>query len=126
MDQPRRPDRLWLPLGALAGMAAVALGAFAAHGLQDDAYAAGLLDKGSRYQMYHALALVAVGLLQARRPSRLLDAAGAAFVLGILLFCGALYAIALFKLRAGMVAPFGGASFMLGWLLLAVSSIRRA
>jgi uncharacterized membrane protein YgdD (TMEM256/DUF423 family) len=118
----RRP---WLFLAALNGLLAVGLGAFAAHGLSHDAYAAGLVDKASRYQMYHGLALLGVAWLAEARPSRLVSAAGASFLLGVVLFCGALYAIGLAGVKAGAAAPFGGAAFMSGWLLLAVTAIRR-
>lgn len=117
--------RPWLVLAALNGLLAVALGAFAAHGLSADPYAAGLVDKASRYQMYHGLALLAVAWLASSRPSRQVHAAGIAFTLGVVLFCGALYAIALGGVKLGMVAPFGGAAFMLGWLLLGATAIRR-
>ncbi|WP_142850806.1 DUF423 domain-containing protein [Telmatospirillum sp. J64-1] len=116
--------KVWLAIGAFSGAVSVALGAFAAHGLGDDPYAAGLVDKAARYQMYHALALVAVAWLSQAWPGRLVTAAGLAFVAGTLLFCGALYAIGLGGLRAGMVAPFGGSAFILGWMLLAVHALR--
>lgn len=117
--------RLWLFLAGISGCSAVALGAFAAHGITD-AYAAGLMDKASRYQILHALALLAVAWLSQQRPSWLVLAAGGLFTLGSLLFCGSLYVIALTGVKAaGAAAPFGGTSFMLGWLALSASAIRR-
>jgi len=71
--------------------------------------------------MYHALALVAVGLLAVARPaSRALDLAGWAFFAGTLLFSGSLYALALSEARwLGAITPFGGVSFLVGWAALA-------
>src|SRR5512145_228432 len=84
---------LWLFLGGLNGLLAVAAGAYGWHRLGDDA----IFSMGSRYHMYHALALLAVGWLASTRPGRGLWAvhlAGAAFMLGIVLFSGTLYALA--------------------------------
>lgn len=117
--------RPWVALGALSAVVAVAMGAAGAHAVAADSQAAMWLDKASRYQMYHALGLVAVGLLSAR-PSALLHGAGAAFAAGTLLFSGSLYAMAFTGVAAGLVTPAGGLAFMLGWLLLALSALRPA
>src|SRR5262249_44676095 len=92
----------WLFIGALLGSMAVALGAFGAHGLKARFAANGALDvadeqrlanweTAARYQMYHALALLAVGFLAAREPSVLLNVAGVSFTLGTTIFSGCLY-----------------------------------
>ncbi len=117
--------RAWLAAGAVSALMAVAMGAAGAHAVPGDAQAALWLDKASRYQMYHALALVLVALLSAHRPGRILDGAGIAFVAGTLLFSGSLYAMALFGAAATLLTPTGGLCFMLGWLLLALSALRR-
>jgi uncharacterized membrane protein YgdD (TMEM256/DUF423 family) len=101
---------------------AVAAGAFGAHGLKEKLAPEMLAvyETGCRYQMYHALALVLVGLLARQGASgpRALAGAGAAFLAGILLFSGSLYALALTGERwLGAVTPFGGLFFLLGWLL---------
>ncbi len=112
-------ERLFLGLGGLAGGLAVALGAFAAHGLRgrlsEDLLAT--FETGARYQMYHALALLLVAVLLARNPDAgLLVAAGWLFVAGILLFSGSLYLLTLGGLRwLGAVTPLGGVAFILGW-----------
>lgn len=116
--------RLWIVVGAVNGVIAVAMAAMAAHGLE----AIG----GARLQMlrnavqmhgWHALALVACGLWVLNGGGRLADAAGASFLLGIVVFCGAVYARALGQWPVGMAAPFGGGLLMLGWVLLAVSAL---
>ena len=111
-------------LGALSGFIAVALGAFAAHGLKSrlspDLIA--VFETGVRYQFYHAFALIAVawalhvGGHAAASPTR---AAGWCFVAGTLIFSGSLYALALSGLRwLGAITPLGGLAFLAGWLLL--------
>jgi uncharacterized membrane protein YgdD (TMEM256/DUF423 family) len=119
-------DRVFISLGGLSGCLAVAAGAFAAHALRDR-LSADLLDvfqTGATYQMYHALALVGVGILLARFSvggSTWLSAAGWLFVGGTILFSGSLYALALTGTRwLGAITPIGGVAFLLGWLALAI------
>jgi len=113
--------RAWVAAGALAGLLVVLAAAWAAH-LGGDARAL-----GSAVQMHelHAVALVLAGLWGAR-GGRLTHAAGAAFVVGLLLFCGTIYSAALGGPSIGRLAPVGGTAFMLGWALLGVSALRRA
>ncbi len=88
--------RVWIGLGALAGLTAVAMAAAAAHaltGLSPEMLRA--TDRGVQMQGWHALALVACGIWAERRPGALVHAAGAAFAVGIILFCGAVYALTL-------------------------------
>ena len=120
--------RNFLALGALSGGIAVALGAFAAHALKArlDPQLLVTFETGARYQMYHALALLAVGLLAGRASSRLLAASGAFFVVGTVLFSGSLYALALTGTRGlGAITPFGGVAFLAGWLCLGWAVWRR-
>src|SRR6185312_7520806 len=111
-------QRFWMAVGALFGLGMVAMAAFAAHGL--DAPAAAVVHSGVEMQGWHALALLAVGLW-VPRGGRLAHSAGAAFTLGTLLFCGAVYTVGLFGRHLGPVAPIGGTLLMLGWGLLALS-----
>ena len=117
-------QRLWIGLGALAGLAAVIMAAVSAHALPGRLDPAALAMAQSATQMlgWHALALLACGLW-ANRGGRLADAAGAAFAIGLVLFCGSVYALALADVRVGLVAPAGGFILMLGWLLLAASAV---
>jgi uncharacterized membrane protein YgdD (TMEM256/DUF423 family) len=116
-------QRVWMTLGALAGLTAVAMAAVAAHGLGGlDAAALAMVRGAIEMQGWHALALLACGLW-VPRGGRLADWAGAAFALGIVLFCGGVYAQGVFGIRLGMVAPVGGTLLMLGWLLLGTSGI---
>ncbi len=117
-------QRLWIALGALAGFGAVAMSAVSAHALSGLSPAAiAMVRSAIEMQGWHALALFGVGLW-APRGGRLADAAGAAFTAGLLLFCGAVYALGLGGINLGSIAPTGGTLLMLGWLLLAVSALR--
>ena len=115
----RNQYRGWIALGALYGLVAVAAAAGTAHLVEGPAARA----LGSAVQMngWHALALVGCGLLGG---GRLTHAAGAAFAVGTLLFCGTVYAGQLGLLR-GPLAPVGGSLLMLGWALLGLSALRR-
>jgi len=118
-------QRLWIGLGALAGLTAVAMAALAAHGVPWlDPPAQRMLHNALQMHGWHALALLACGLW-APRGGRLVDWAGAAFSLGLLLFCGAVYALVLVGLHIAMLAPIGGMLLMLGWALLGLSTFRR-
>jgi uncharacterized membrane protein YgdD (TMEM256/DUF423 family) len=117
---------LWLRIGALLGGLAVAAGAFGAHGLKDrlDARALELFETAARYQMYHALALLAVGLwLQSAPIPRLAgQVAGWGFLVGTLVFSGSLYLLALSGQRwLGAITPIGGVAFLVGWLAFAIA-----
>ncbi len=118
--------RVWIGLGALAGLGAVAMAAAAAHALTGLSPAMlRATDSGVQMQGWHALALVACGIWATLRPGVLVHAAGLAFALGTLLFCGAVYALALAGMATGPLAPIGGSLLMLGWLLLGASAFRR-
>lgn len=115
-------QRWALLVAAVAGFLAVGLGAFAAHGLRDVLSAEYLtvFQTGVHYQMVHALALLAVGMLLQKSPARSLRIAAWSFTLGILLFSGSLYALTLSGVRSlGMITPFGGVAFLIGWASLA-------
>lgn len=119
--------KLWIALGALNAFISVAAGAFGAHALKTrlDEYSLGIFETGARYQMYHALALVLVGLFAAARPEASVGAAGWAFVAGIALFTGSLYALAFTGIKVlGAVTPFGGLGFLVGWALFAWAALK--
>ena len=119
-------DKLFITLGAASGFLAVAFGAFGAHALRERLSAAMLqtFQTGVSYQMYHALALLAVGVLLGRFSidgSAWLSGAGWLFVAGTLLFSGSLYVLALSGTTwLGAITPLGGVAFLLGWAALAV------
>lgn len=134
----------WLIVGSILGGLAVGCGAFAAHFLDKHFAAkyAGMerqvageqiplarkflndFKTGAEYQMYHSLALIAVGIMAERRNSSVVNFAALAFVIGIVLFSGSLYILTLTGVtRWGMVTPLGGVAFLIGWVALAFSSL---
>jgi uncharacterized membrane protein YgdD (TMEM256/DUF423 family) len=120
--------RLWLILGAASAFLSVAAGAFGAHALRTrltpDMQT--IFETGARYHMYHSLGLIAVGLLAHLRPSPLLNGAGWALVVGIVLFSGSLYVLALSGIRVlGAITPLGGVGFLVGWVLFALAAWRQ-
>ena len=139
---------LFITVGAVLGGVAVAAGAFGAHGL-DSYFATKYADTemktvagveipasrkyledfktGVTYQMWHALALIGVGLVAQMRPGAALSVAGWSFLLGIVLFSGALYILTIGGPRWlgvpwGMIAPIGGTLFLVGWAAFALGA----
>lgn len=116
---------IWITLGSIWGGLAVILGAFGAHALKSRLTPELLatFELATRYHMYHALALLAVGLLGTRIESLALQLAGIALFAGSLIFSGSLYALALTQERwLGMLTPVGGVSLILGWFSLAYAA----
>lgn len=131
----------WFRIGAILGFLAVTAGSFGAHWLEgrlkDPAFVGSSEGKvtpqrrmevfrtGVDYHMPHALALVALGLLLAYRPEAAGTAttvAGWAFLIGVVLFSGSLYALGVTGIaRLGIITPFGGVAFLIGWLALAMA-----
>jgi len=137
----------WIWIGAFLAGWGVALGAIGAHGLDDyfvQKYSSTRSIKiggftfcasykylqdfktGVRYQMWHALGLIGLGLLASWRPSRTLDIAGWSFLTGIVLFSGGLYVLTIggshwLGITWGLVVPFGGVAFIVGWIAILVA-----
>ncbi len=120
-------DRVFFVLGSLSGLLGVAAGAFGAHGLRGrltpellDVY-----ETAVRYQLFHALALLAVAWAVTRWPGSLANAAGWLFVAGTLLFSGSLYVLSLTGIRwLGAITPLGGVAFLAGWGCLIWTALR--
>ncbi|WP_191489433.1 DUF423 domain-containing protein [Pseudomonas sp. FEN] len=119
--------RGFLLLAAFFGFTGVGLGAFAAHGLKDrlSAEYLAIFHTGVTYQLVHALALFGVALLATHIPGRLVSWAGISFAIGILLFSGSLYLLTLTGIgKLGIITPFGGLSFLVGWFCLGLAAWR--
>lgn len=117
--------RSLLLLGSLLGFFGVAFGAFGAHGLKTilAPEMLAIFETAVRYHLYHAMAIVAAALLADQHPSA--GTAGRLFGLGILLFSGSLYALALTGIRElGMITPFGGLCFLAGWGMLTFTAFK--
>jgi uncharacterized membrane protein YgdD (TMEM256/DUF423 family) len=122
-------DNTFMLIGALAGFAGVAAGAFGAHGLRGrltpDMLA--VFETAVRYQMYHVIALLITAAAIGRAgDARLLSLAGWSFVAGILLFSGSLYALVFSGVpMLGAITPLGGLAFLIGWACLAIFAAAR-
>ena len=119
--------KIFLTLASIFGALSVAFGAFASHALQDKLTpkALAIWETGTKYQMYHALALILVALLMTRLETSLttLNIAGFGFIAGIALFSGSLYALSLSGIKwLGAITPLGGVAFLIGWGALAIAA----
>lgn len=127
-------QKMFLITGTLLAGLAVALGAFGAHGLKKlvDTETVGIYQTGVQYQMYHALALIAVGILAERFASTFMNYAGLLFIGGVVCFSGSLYLLSSFramnKTVPGFVypiTPLGGLLFIAGWILLLFALLKK-
>lgn len=117
---------VWLLIAALFGLTAVALGAAEAHGVAGESIPQrAALATAVRYQLIHALALLAVAWLSDRDPrARLVMLAGWAYVVGVIMFSGSIYLSVLLSAEGvAFAAPFGGLFLMAGWALLAIHAV---
>lgn len=119
--------RIFLAIAAILGGLSVAAGAFASHALREklSERALQIFETAARYQMYHAIALMLVALLLSRAefPQPSLIAAGWAFIIGVAIFSGSLYALSLTDIKVlGAITPLGGAAFIAGWGCLAIAA----
>jgi len=124
--------KLFLIAGAINGFLAVALGAFGAHALKErlsERYLA-IWETAVQYQMFHALALIAIAILMHPNlfgASGALNGAGYAILIGIIIFSGSLFALALSGVGIlGAITPIGGVAFLVGWVLLIVAVVKSA
>jgi uncharacterized membrane protein YgdD (TMEM256/DUF423 family) len=127
-------QKLFLIIGALLSGLSVALGAFGAHGLKKIAApeTVAIYQTGVQYQMYHAIALLIVGILSDRIFNSFIHYAGFFFLGGIVLFSGSLYLIVSMQTMnkevptaIGLLTPIGGLLFILGWALLLIGIIKK-
>lgn len=117
----------YIKTAALLGALSVALGAFAAHTLKGSIsdYAFGIFETAVKYQFYHVFALLIAGILYKDYPGKWVKWSGRLFIVGIILFSGSLYVLAVIKAAVlpgynwvGAITPFGGLCFILGWIFL--------
>ena len=111
----------FLVFGAVLGCLVVILGAFGAHGLKDilDEYGKTIYEKAVLHHMFHTMAILVLGLIEKIQPELQLFLVGWAFILGIILFSGSLYILAITGIKSlGIITPIGGVFFIIGWVLL--------
>lgn len=120
-------QKVFIFSGALLAMIGVAAGAFGAHALKQklSVELLNIFEVGVKYQMYHALALVALGFAQQTLFNTWMAASGISFIGGSVIFSGSLYILALTGVRSwGMITPIGGVFFVIGWLLLMIGAFK--
>ena len=113
--------KFWLISGAISGFLSVGLGAFGAHSLKNilDEYGKSIYEKAVLYQMFHTVALFLVGILYHLFKEKYFFLAGWGFLIGIVLFSGSLYVLAITNMKwLGVITPFGGVAFLFGWFWL--------
>jgi uncharacterized membrane protein YgdD (TMEM256/DUF423 family) len=133
-------SRRWIAIGALLGAIGVGLGAYGAHGLSDLLekklgytgddlhHRLAIFETAVRYQMFHALALVMLGLALTQRDCKCWRGAAWAFLIGVVIFCGLLKVLTFVDPKwnwLGAIVPLGGVSLIAGWVALAVGAIRK-
>jgi len=114
-------DRFFFSAGAIAAFVAAVLGAFGSHYLRTKLTSEmlNIFEVGVRYQMYHALGLIAVAWAIARWPQANFNSAGWCFIVGTIIFSGSLYLLSITGLRwFGAITPIGGLAFLAGWAIL--------
>ena len=110
-------------VGAISGCLVVIIGAFGAHALNEilDDYGKSIYNKAVLYHMFHSIAILILGLINKIQPEIQLSISGWSFLFGIILFSGSLYIFAITGIKAlGMITPFGGILFIIGWIFLFV------
>jgi uncharacterized membrane protein YgdD (TMEM256/DUF423 family) len=123
----KRDGSLVVAIAAILGALGVVAGALGAHALEGQVAEArlGAFETGVRFHMYHALALLGIGVMMRRGDGRRFRAVAVTFVIGIILFSGSLYALVLTDTpQLGAVTPFGGVALITGWVLLAWNALR--
>ncbi len=121
-------SRVLIMAGGILGLLGVVAGAMGVHALRDvlDAKALNTFETGVRFQIYHALALLAVGSLAGRWKTGFVKLSGVLFTAGVVLFSGSLYILAITGIGVfGAIAPLGGLSLMAAWTSLIVGAIRQ-
>ncbi len=122
-------QRRFLIIGSILAAISVAIGAFGAHGLEKFLEETGrhdVFETAIKYQFYHTFALLFVALIVDKAHPKFLKYAGYSFLIGILLFSGSLYGIIAFQNPGlGIITPFGGLFFIVGWLMLATAAIKK-
>lgn len=120
-------EKILFAAGAFSGLISVAAGAFGAHALRSklSPEMLAIFETGARYQMYHALALLAAAWAVTQFHPGLSKAAGLFFLLGSVIFSGSLYTLVFTGVKAwGAVTPLGGLMLLAGWLTLALAAMK--
>lgn len=116
---------IWILLSGVNAAMAVGMGAYGWHALGDTPDIRDVFMMGSQYQMWHAIALLGIGILLGHGPNKSLSIAGVLFQVGIVFFAGTLYSFGgLMIVPVNGAAPVGGGLLILGWLILGLQGAR--
>jgi len=127
-------NKTFLVTACVLGAVSVISGAFGAHALKNrmPADAFEIFETAIKYQFYHVFALLAAGILAQNFPGSFITWSGRLFICGIILFCGSLYLLSYFKSSGndqlnwlGAITPFGGLSFIAGWICMALAVLKK-
>lgn len=120
--------KVFIIIGAINAFLAVSFGAFGAHGLADklEPKYLDIWKTGVTYQMFHALGILAAGLLLGKAAaSSLFSWSGWLMLIGIILFSGSLYVLSVTQINIiGIITPFGGVSFLAAWILMVIGAVK--
>lgn len=115
--------KLFIIIGSISGMLSVMIGAFGAHALKSTLEATQRMETfetAVKYQFYHSLALILLGLIMVQFQHRAFTIAGYGYIIGIIIFSGSLYTLSLTGFtKLGAITPFGGLAFIIGWASMA-------
>ncbi len=116
----------YFAIGALLGCATIIIGAFGAHGLKNilDEYSKSIFEKAILYQMFHTIAILLLGIIEKIVPNTNLYIPGLLFLLGIIIFSGSLYVLAITSIKwMGAITPIGGLLFIVGWIIVFIKMV---
>lgn len=120
--------KLFASVGSINALIAVMLGAFGAHALKSrlTSEMMEIFQTAVQYHFYHALGLLAVGIIAVHLPeSNWLKASGWLMLAGIVIFSGSLYILSITGIKwLGAITPIGGTAFILAWILLTVAVLK--
>jgi len=123
-------SKLIIIIGSISGAISVILGAFGAHALKDSLTASNRLETyetAVKYQMYHSLALILLGILMLHFQHKFLNYASYSFIIGIIIFSGSLYALCASGIsKLGAITPIGGLFLIVAWILFAIGVYKTA
>ena len=117
----------YFTIGAASACLVIMIGAFGAHGLKEvlDDYGKSIFEKAVLYQMFHTIGILLLGLISKTMPEINLDIVGWSFILGIIIFSGSLYILAITGTKSlGMITPIGGLLFIIGWIMLFIKMLK--
>tara|TARA_Y100000590_G_C15529988_1_gene942771 strand:- start:45 stop:443 length:399 start_codon:yes stop_codon:yes gene_type:complete len=126
LDLAKGENVNYFAIGAILGCTTIIIGAFGAHGLKNilDEYSKSIFEKAILYQMFHTIAILLLGTIEKLMPNINLYIPGLLFLLGIIIFSGSLYVLAITSIKwMGAITPIGGLLFIIGWIIIFIKMV---